>query len=282
MPPWTRASRTTLWPLFSLLAPHLAPPVEAFWAITGQQPDQAAADVTQVLADDAKSYIDAAVQAAATKTAKQIAFRASGPKRAVDEAVATELDADRQAAEAERGRQSQIVEALEKDVAEALTVAAPEVLQTANDFTENAVTYSLRRAESKALGSLRKVAASTDKVRSDATRATLVEQAASDKLGELTRNAESLAESLEKYNPEANAKDFLERTARAGDQAVQTHRIVSMAGGSIRRAEQIAEVALRRSLEAERDASEALDRATRNTKRIARLKLQAQDVYKMR
>lgn len=247
--------------------------------VVAQTPQEAAANVAEQLVAKAIPQLEEIARVESEKLILEVPKKVEGPAASVTKAVNDELAASAAEVASERAREDNAL----KGVSQAIDAARVESVAKARDVAQQwARSLTDRRvmaAEEQDLKQSVETEAEVERLRKVALSELEVGSTAANFVSNLAAEAPGLKDELSKAHVEAVVQSFLDRNAQARGKATQSMRTISLSDRILKEAAASADAALKRAIEAEKGANEALATARRNTDRIAKLKIRAQSVY---
>mmetsp|Transcript_98114 Transcript_98114/g.248934 ORF Transcript_98114/g.248934 Transcript_98114/m.248934 type:complete len:271 (+) Transcript_98114:166-978(+) len=246
---------------------------------SAQNPEEAAYKVAKefvlggVLAIQEVAYVEA------KKVFARVARQTADSTRAHLKAVDAQIFEAQQVVQDERQREASVNADMASTIERAREVALNDVMNSVDVWSKSDSSQRVLAAEQQELDQSVKTELQAEGLRKEAYSNLEVAATSASYLVELASEAKNIAAGLSRSHAEDVAQSFNERNSHAESQAAQSLRLSHVADKMLKDADASANAALKRSLAAEGGAQKALATARRNTGRIARLKIRAQEAF---
>mmetsp|Transcript_15637 Transcript_15637/g.43221 ORF Transcript_15637/g.43221 Transcript_15637/m.43221 type:complete len:271 (+) Transcript_15637:155-967(+) len=246
---------------------------------SAQNPEQAAYKVAKEFVPGGVVAIQEVADVEAKKVFARVARQTADSTRAHQKAVEAQISEAKQVVQDEQQREASVNADMASTIERAREVALKDVMSSVDVWSKSDSSQKISAAEQQELDQSVETELQAEGLRKEAYSNIEVAATSASYLVELASEAENIAAGISHSHAEDVAQSFNERNSHAESQAAQSLRLSQMADNMLKEADASANAALKRSLAAEKSAQKALDTARRNTGRIARLKLRAQEAF---
>lgn len=197
---------------------------------------------------------------------------------ALSKVASQELVLTKQTVKAEMDRETEQINQMMLVVEEAKRKARAEVGASAQRFAMSQAQNRMARVLNITLESAIAMEAETEEARRDAARPIQVTLATATQMLKVAHEADMMVTDMQEAHAEDVAMNISNATQRSLDQVKRNKLMLNMATKVVTAAHNLAEQALRRAIDSENQAGEALNRARSNSIKIQKLKQKAAQV----